>query len=411
MVGVMLPDDTNNFMDQIIRNFETDNVTDLSKFVPKVFGMETMEPSFVPKFTTNTTNFNDINLAKILIGKNQKESLAATKSALIETIKEKEVVVNSKLPTSVILDTILKADLGSSVFSNYGTLIVAAAHEEIQSSLKDRTVATKTQRHLRSVVKLIISQTSETNSHPVSQLIALLSEPLIRHRDKGEASNTLNIIPFHFAIDLSIICFSLRTTQPSSVLNDMELIYTLCDVLAYYFVYFPVQKCPSWLTNLHATIESAKDLKKVMQIGKERLSRYLEDLFSLCSARATLSDYKNVYRNDNGICVYSPLIKQVISDLILNLKISTDIKQVSSEITLGNMLTSSLTRFAFNKTTTNSFLENKLIMIFIIGGINYSEIQIIREIANQKPDYQIFVGSTALVTPSQAAQSFFSSKT
>lgn len=76
MVGVMLPDDTNNFMDQIIRNFESsDGCTDLSKFVPKIFGLESMEPSLVPKFTTNTTNFFDIDLAKILIEKNQKECL------------------------------------------------------------------------------------------------------------------------------------------------------------------------------------------------------------------------------------------------------------------------------------------------------------------------------------------------
>lgn len=47
-------------------------------------------------------------------------------------------------------------------------------------TFKDRTVATKTQRHLRSVVKLILSQTGEKNSHPVSQLIGLLSEPLNR---------------------------------------------------------------------------------------------------------------------------------------------------------------------------------------------------------------------------------------
>lgn len=76
MVGVMLPDDSNNFMDQIIRNFESvDGSTDLSKFVPKVFGMETMEASLVPKFTSNTSYFNDIDLAKLLIEKNQKESL------------------------------------------------------------------------------------------------------------------------------------------------------------------------------------------------------------------------------------------------------------------------------------------------------------------------------------------------
>jgi hypothetical protein len=41
MVGPMLPDDNNNQMDQIIRNFEDTNsptsTTDLTQFVPSIF--------------------------------------------------------------------------------------------------------------------------------------------------------------------------------------------------------------------------------------------------------------------------------------------------------------------------------------------------------------------------------------
>jgi hypothetical protein len=46
-------------------------------------------------------------------------------------------------------------------------------------------------------------------------------------------------------------------------------------------------------------------------------------------------------------------------------------------------------------------------MIFVVGGTNYSEIQMMKEISNQRPDLQIFFGSTSIVTPTKCSDNLF----
>jgi hypothetical protein len=81
--------------------------------------------NLIPKYTSNVVKLNDFDLCKVLIEKNQKDSINPTKSLLMDTIQGKEdIVINSKLPTNVILNTILKADLGIFVHDTHYDLII-----------------------------------------------------------------------------------------------------------------------------------------------------------------------------------------------------------------------------------------------------------------------------------------------
>jgi hypothetical protein len=65
----------------------------------------------MPSFNSRTVSFSELELCQALIEKNQREATALAKTILIESAP-KDMKVNAKLPSNVILDTILQGEIG-----------------------------------------------------------------------------------------------------------------------------------------------------------------------------------------------------------------------------------------------------------------------------------------------------------
>lgn len=208
--------------------------------------------------------------------------------------------------------------------------------------------------------------------------------------------------------------------------KEYKYVYSLDDVLCL-LVYLYSVSGPAILEQedeetqlqtalLERIMEEKRNLPPLMKsiIGEgmtERaiMSDILEDMWEKLLAVATAREHLQQFRSvmDPGSAVspatQNSLMKQVVAAIFDPDKADlVDIKMISSGV--KDMLKSGFGLFRTVAKPRPS--DHPLVILFIVGGVTSTEVKQIRDTVNSyKPDTQVIVGSTCLLTPCEAVQS------
>lgn len=308
-------------------------------------------------------------------------------------------------------------------------LVEAASTCNLPLSLKGKPTRV-TAEQLQSTLDLFKGNYSHISSHLDAIQVAMattqaLSSPRMHHLDelisveKGLVQNLSDPDAPNVLTQLLHVLWKKDTTE-------YKYMYSLDDILCL-LVYLYSLAGPTLLeleheetqlqTALLGRILEEKSclpplIKSIIGEGRTEkaiLSDILDDmwekLLAIASAREHLQQFRTVL--DPGSAVspasQSSLIKQVVTAIFDPEKPDmVDIKMISSG--MKDMLKSGFGLFRAVAKPRPS--DHPLLILFVVGGITSTEVKQIRDtVHSYKPDTQVLVGSTCLLTPSEVVQS------
>lgn len=208
--------------------------------------------------------------------------------------------------------------------------------------------------------------------------------------------------------------------------SDYQYVYSLDDVLCLLvYLYSVAGQSLLELEDEESQLQTAL-LERIMEeksclppliksiIGEGRTERAIlsdilddlwEKLIAIVTAREQLQHFRSVIDPGSAVSPASqnPLLKQVVAAIFDPEKPElADIKMISSGV--KDMLKSG---FGLFRTVTKPRpSDHPLLILFVVGGVTSSEVKLIKETVNiYKPDTQVLVGSTCLLTPSEVVLS------
>jgi hypothetical protein len=360
-------------------------------------------------------------LLSSLISKKSKEVLIEVKRVLTaEIARDKPVNVSHSAPSvkSALeqLKTIVAQCPEVAFTHHHVLLLMRVALQAVQSRDTDRY-----HEALMLIVRLTLT-TNQRTGHRTSfaQFVDLINQTFINSsapRDPARDPHDIAVISARDFILLCVLYCSLTETQlgwEDTAQIKKFLVTTLLNFRQ------PRSRPVTWLNatlreqlervvvNATNDEEAATTRQQVQLELEDEIDHVIDRLTAITTLRAGLRDYRSLMKDaSTGVKNYTALTRQVL-DHVLNQREHelTDLKKLSYSI--KGLLKKGFSKFGFHSKPRPT--DNKNLIVFVIGGITWSEVKELKEVFQQSPHTQhshLLIASTSITSADQLFAQLF----
>ncbi|XP_010141388.1 PREDICTED: sec1 family domain-containing protein 2, partial [Buceros rhinoceros silvestris] len=149
----------------------------------------------------------------------------------------------------------------------------------------------------------------------------------------------------------------------------------------------------------------------LLNLTSQKATDAVDDIFQslrdIARARMHMKQFNSIHNPGSNThqASYKPLLKQVVEDIYNpDRPDPVDIEHMSSGLT--DLLKTGFSMFM--KVNRPHPGDHPLLIIFMVGGVTVSEVKMVKDlVAKHKPDTQVLVLSSALLTPRSAIELLF----